>query len=187
MRKSQRLFPLLARFTGCPRFVIDLTSSKGKKDEAARSVLVTCLTPKVDSSITNKIVHRISFVVPLVPKFVPKRPSRAKFGSPLERPATLKSDKVPLPAKVALKLVPSAVETGSSAEKKDATRAGNCEKSTKFVSREAAKIYTLLRPDLLEDMNVCARFVNGIKGVVGPSSFAKHTTEYMKTTLLAIM
>ena len=34
---------------------------------------------------------------------------------------------------------------------------------------EAAEICALLRPDLLEDMNVCAKFVDGVKRVVGPS------------------
>ncbi|KAM1826845.1 hypothetical protein ACFX13_026152 [Malus domestica] len=36
-------------------------------------------------------------------------------------------------------------------------------------------------------MDVCSKFVDGIKRVVGLSSFAKHTTRYRRTALLAMM
>ncbi|KAM1001897.1 hypothetical protein ACFX2C_002384 [Malus domestica] len=48
---------------------------------------------------------------------------------------------------------------------------------------EAVEICVLLRPNMLKDMDVCAKFVDGIKRVVGPSSFAKHTTEYRMIAL----
>ena len=36
-------------------------------------------------------------------------------------------------------------------------------------------------------MDVCARFVDGVKGIIGPSSFVKHTSEYRRTALLTMM
>ncbi|KAM2715785.1 hypothetical protein EV2_045344 [Malus domestica] len=36
-------------------------------------------------------------------------------------------------------------------------------------------------------MDVCAKFIDGVGKVVCPSSFAKHTVEYRKTTLLEMM
>ena len=118
---------------------------------------------------------------------MPKRPSRAKSGSPLEKLATMKSDKVLLPTKVAPKSVPSTAEIDSSAEKMEAARSGSRERSTKSISGEAVEICALLKPDMLEDIDIYAKFVDGVKRVVGPSFFAKHTTEYMRTALLAIM
>ncbi|KAB2630973.1 hypothetical protein D8674_008492 [Pyrus ussuriensis x Pyrus communis] len=114
-----------------PKLMINLTSSKGEKERTAKFV-----------------------------PFVPKRSSRAKSGSPLERLATMKSDKAPLPAKVAPKPTSSAIATNSSAEKKEAAYLGKLEESTKTVSREVAEICTLLKPDLLKDIDICAKFVN---------------------------
>ncbi|XP_050133247.1 uncharacterized protein LOC126609362 [Malus sylvestris] len=163
-----------------PKLVIDLTSSKSEKDEA-RSMLVAPVIPKATSSIADRIAQCRSSSVPQVLKFVPKLPSGVKSGSPLERLATMKSDKVPLPAKVVPKLAPSAVEIDSSTEKKETACAGNRERSTKFVFGEVTEVCGLLKPDLPEDIDVCAKFVDGVKRVVGPSSFAKHMTGYKKT------
>ncbi|KAM1104872.1 hypothetical protein ACFX19_013401 [Malus domestica] len=99
----------------------------------------------------------------------------------------MKSDKVPLSAKVALKTASSTAATNSSADKNEAARSGRLEESAKAVSGEAAKICALLKPDLLKDMDVCAKFVDGVKEIVGSSLFAKHTPEYRKTALLAMM
>ena len=93
--------------------------------------------------------------MPSVPKFMPRRPSGAKFGSPLERLATMKSDKV------------------DSTEKEETARVGSCEKSTKLVSEEAAEICALLKSNLLEDIDSCAKLIGGIRGVVCPSFFCK--------------
>ena len=90
-------------------------------------------------------------------------------------------------AKVAPRLIPSSAENDSPARKEKIARVGNCEKSTKPASREAAEIYALLKLDLLEDMDACAKFVDGVRKVVCPSSFTKHTTGYRKTVLLAII
>ncbi|KAM2860022.1 hypothetical protein COP2_025368 [Malus domestica] len=125
--------------------------------------------------------------MPLVPKFVPKRPSEAKPGLLLKRLATMKCGKVPLSAKVAPKTTSSAAATNSSADKNEVARSGKLKESAKAVSGEAAQICALLKPDLLEDMDVCAKFIDGVKEIVGPSFFANHAPEYRKTALLAMM
>ncbi|KAM1945521.1 hypothetical protein ACFX13_000500 [Malus domestica] len=170
-----------------PKLVIDLTFSKSKKEEATRSVFVVPAVLKATSSIVDRIAQRISSYVPPMSKFVPKRPSGAKFGSSLERVATMNSDKVPLPAKVAPISVPSAAEIDSSAEKNETTHAGSREIFTKSVYREVTEICALLKLDLLEDIDVYAKFIDGVKGVVGLSFFVKHTIGYRKTALLTIM
>ncbi|KAM1241592.1 hypothetical protein ACFX2J_046776 [Malus domestica] len=170
-----------------PRLVIDLTSSKGKKDEATRSVLVMSAIPKVASSIAYRIHQRRSSVVPSVPKFMPKCLSGVKSGPLLERLATMKSNKVDSAAKMVPKPTHLATETNSPTEKNETTHLGSCEKSTKPVSGEAAEICAVLKPDILEDMDVYAKFVDSIKGVVYLSSFVKHMTEYRMTALLAMM
>ena len=64
---------------------------------------------------------------------------------------------------------------------------GSYEKSIKPSSREADEICVLLKPDLLEDTDAYAKFVDGVRKVCFPSSFAKHTTQYRMTDLLAMM
>ncbi|KAM2457076.1 hypothetical protein ACFX1W_006042 [Malus domestica] len=88
----------------------------------------------------------------------------------------MKSDKVDSAAKVEPKPTHLATEIDSSTEKKETSRVSSCEKSAKPVSGEVAEICALLKQDLLEDMDACAKFVGGVKGVVCPSSFAKYTT-----------
>ncbi|KAM1611426.1 hypothetical protein ACFX1Z_000209 [Malus domestica] len=114
------------------KLVIDLTSSKRKKDEVTRSEPVRSVVPHVANMITDKIAQRRGFVVPTVLKFVPKRPSGAKSSSLLERLATMKSDKVDSAAKMAPKPTPLAAETDSPVEKEKTTRIGKCEKSTAY-------------------------------------------------------
>ncbi|KAB2600204.1 hypothetical protein D8674_010475 [Pyrus ussuriensis x Pyrus communis] len=82
------------------KHVIDLTFSKGKNDRVARSKLVMPAMPKVTSTIANRIAQHRGFIVPSLRKFMPRRPLGAKFGSPMERLATMKSDKVDSVAKV---------------------------------------------------------------------------------------
>ncbi|XP_050128134.1 uncharacterized protein LOC126604864 [Malus sylvestris] len=146
-----------------PKLVINLTSSKGNKEEVARSMPVALANLKAASSIAEMIAQRRSSSVFSVPKFVLKPLSGAKSGSPLEKLATMKSDKVPLPAKVAPKSFPSTAEIDSSVEKNETVRVGNREKFTKSVYRKAYEICVLLEPNLLEDMDVCAKFVDGVK------------------------
>ncbi|KAM2099632.1 hypothetical protein ACFX1T_026895 [Malus domestica] len=90
--------------------------------------------------------------------------------------ATLKNDKVDSATRVVLKTIPFAAETDSPAEK-----------STKPISREAAEIYVLLKPNLLEDMDTCAKLVDGVKWVIYLSSFVKHSIKYRRAALLAMM
>ncbi|KAM2356211.1 hypothetical protein ACFX1X_010706 [Malus domestica] len=167
--------------------VIDLTSSKGEKERTAIFMPVTPIAPKAATSIAERITQRRSSFVPPMPKFVPKRSSRAKSGSPLERLAIMKSDKVPLPTKVVPKPASSVAASNSSADKKETACSCRLEESTKAVSWEVAKICTLLKPNLLEDMDLCAKFVDGVNEVIGPSIFTKHTSEYRKIALLAMM
>ncbi|KAM2239455.1 hypothetical protein ACFXTI_009008 [Malus domestica] len=99
----------------------------------------------------------------------------------------MKSDKVDFAAKVAPRPIFFAAEIGSPGEKEETARMGSCEKSIKRVSREVAEICALLKPDLLEDMDACAKLIDGIKGIICPSYFAKHTTQYRMTALLSMM
>ncbi|KAB2623412.1 S2-RNase [Pyrus ussuriensis x Pyrus communis] len=119
------------------RLVIDLTSSKRKKYEAARSEQTTPVMPN---------------------KFVPRHLLGAKFGSLSERLAIMKGDKVDSTAKVATRHV----------EKEETARVGSCEKSTKPIFRKVAEICTFFKPDLLEDMDACAKLVDSVKGVICP-------------------
>ncbi|KAM2280030.1 hypothetical protein ACFX1S_040795 [Malus domestica] len=169
------------------KLVIDLTSSKWKKDEAAKFEHVRHAMPKMASTIVDKIAQRVSSIVPLVLKFIPIRLLGAEFGLPLEMLTTMKSDKVDSTAKVAPRPIPFAAETGSPTEKDKTACMGSCEKSTKPVSRKSVEICALLKPDLLEDMDTYARLIDGIRVVVCPSSFVKHTTQYRMTTLVAMM
>ena len=188
MRKGRRLLLLLARvLPAAPKLVIDLTSSKNEKKETAGSMPVMPAVPKAASSIADRIAQRRSSSVPLVPKFVLKRPLGVKSDSPSERLATMKSGKTPSPAKVAPKLVHSAAETKLPSEKRETACASGRDKSAKSNSREAAEICALLKPDLLEDMDACAKFVDGVKGIIGPGSFVKHTSEYRRAALLTMM
>ncbi|KAM1352600.1 hypothetical protein ACFX2H_032182 [Malus domestica] len=106
--------------------MIDLTFSKWKKDETARSEPVIPIMPKMASMIAQ----RRDSIVPLVPKSIPRRMLGAKSGSPLERLTTMKSDKVDSTAKVAPGPIPLAIETGSLAKKEESAYMGSCEKST---------------------------------------------------------
>ena len=111
-----------------------------------------------------------------MPKSVPRRPVRAKSSSHLERLGIMKSDKVDSAAEVAPRHISPAAKTESPAGKEETARVGSCEKSIKPASGEAAEICALLKLDRLEDMDVCAKFVNNIRETICPSSFAKYTT-----------
>ncbi|KAM1119371.1 hypothetical protein ACFX2B_042967 [Malus domestica] len=99
----------------------------------------------------------------------------------------MNSDKVDSAAKVAPRPTPFAAETNSPTRKNETARVSSCEKSIKPASGKAAEICVLLKLDMLEDMDVCAKFVDGGRNVVCPSSFAKNMTQYRKATMLAMM
>ncbi|KAB2612886.1 hypothetical protein D8674_035202 [Pyrus ussuriensis x Pyrus communis] len=144
--------------SAAPKLVIDLTSSKGEKDEAARSVPVMSVVPKVTSLIANRITQCRSFDVP-------------SYGSPSEIIVTMKSDKVDF----ATKMVPKPFPLLSGL--------------IRLLRRKRLLVWAIVRnpPNLLEDMDVCTKFVNDVKEAVSLSSFMKHTTEYRRTALLAMM
>ena len=89
-------------------------------------------------------------------------------------------------AKVAPNPVPPAAETKLPSERGETACANGPGKFAKSNSKEAAEICALLRPDLLEDMIACAKFVDDVKGIIGPGSFV-HTPEYRRAALLTMM
>ncbi|KAM1397325.1 hypothetical protein ACFX2I_014921 [Malus domestica] len=169
------------------RPVIDMISSNGKKNEVVRSEHVAPAMSRMASTTADRIAQRKGPVMPPVPKSVPRCPLGAKFDSHLERLAIMKSDKVDSTAKMVPKPTPPAAETDSPVGKEETARVGSCEKSTKLASGEVAEIYAFFKPHLFEDMHACAKFFDGVRGVVYPSFFTKHTTKYKKTALLAMM
>ncbi|KAM1518061.1 hypothetical protein ACFX1X_021423 [Malus domestica] len=65
------------------RYVIDMTSSNGKKNKVARSEHVASSMLRMASTIVDKITQRKGFIMPPVPKSVPGRSLGAMSGSPL--------------------------------------------------------------------------------------------------------
>ncbi|KAM2382835.1 hypothetical protein ACFXTH_040461 [Malus domestica] len=113
---------------------------------------------RMTCTIADSIAQYRGSVMPSVLKFVPRRPLGTKSGSFSEMLAIMKSNKVDSAAKVALRLIPSAAETDSPTGKEETGHVGSCEKSTKLTSRKVAEICVLLKPDLLEDIDVCAKY-----------------------------
>ena len=99
------------------RPVRDMTYSNRKKNEAARSEGHDFF--RMACTIVDRIAQRKGHCMPLVPKHVPRRPLRAKSGSPLEKLAIIKSNKVDSVAKVAPRPTSSAIETDSPTGKEE--------------------------------------------------------------------
>ena len=76
----------------------------------------------------------------------------------------MKNDKVDSATKVAPRPTPPVAETDSPVGKMKTARVVSCEKSTKQASMEAAEICALLKPNLLEDINACAKFIDDVRG-----------------------
>ncbi|KAB2617054.1 plastidial pyruvate kinase 1 [Pyrus ussuriensis x Pyrus communis] len=147
------------------KLVIDLTSLKGAK-------MTVDLEP---------VRHA-------VPKFVSKRPSGAKSGCAFERLAAMKSRKVDSVAKVASRPVLLSAVIDSSTKKGKSARTDSCERSTKFEAGEFPKVCALLKADLLEDVDACAKFVDSVgKVFVRSDSFAKHLAYSRMSFLIATM
>ncbi|KAM2855154.1 hypothetical protein FF1_025509 [Malus domestica] len=87
----------------------------------------------------------------------------------------MKSDKVDSTTKVAPQPTPLTAETDSPVEKNEIAHVDSCEKFAKSVFGEVVEIWEFLKLNMLEDMDACAKFVDGVRWVVFPSSFAKHT------------
>ncbi|KAM2967835.1 hypothetical protein FF1_028052 [Malus domestica] len=136
--------------------MIDITSSNGKKNEAARSEPVAPAMSRMAIKIADRIAQRKGHVMLLVPKSVLICLLGAKSDSPLERLDTMNSNMVDSAAKVASMPIPFAVETDLPARKEETARVGSCEKSTKPASVEVAEICVLLKLDMFEDMDACA-------------------------------
>ncbi|KAM1888033.1 hypothetical protein ACFX13_046204 [Malus domestica] len=147
------------------RFVIDMTYSNGKRNEAARSEHVALAMSRMACTIANKIAQCKRPFMPLMPKSVPRRPLRAKSGSHLEKLAIIKSNEMDSIAKVAPRPTSSATKTDSPAGKEEAACKCSCEKSTKPASKEADEICVLLKLDLLEVMDACAKYSKATKEV----------------------
>ena len=113
--------------------MIDLTFSKGKKSEAARSKPVASAMQKITSTIADRIAQCRGYVVPSLSMSVPMHPLGAKSSSPLEGLATMKSDKLDSAAKVVPMPIPLDVETSLPAKKEKTIYVGSCEKSTKLI------------------------------------------------------
>ncbi|KAM1124924.1 hypothetical protein ACFX2B_039782 [Malus domestica] len=94
-------------------------------------------------TIADRIAQRKGHFMPLVPKHVPRRPLGAKSGSPLEKLAIIKSNKVDSVAKVAPRPISSAIETDLPTWKEETASMGSCEKFIKPTSREANEICVL--------------------------------------------
>ncbi|KAM2063875.1 hypothetical protein ACFX16_027346 [Malus domestica] len=166
------------------RLVIDLTFSNGMKNEAARSEHVVHAMSRMASTIADRIVRHKGSVMPLVLNFVPRRLLGAKFGSPLERLAIMKSDKVDSAAKVAPRPIPYAAEIDSPARNEKTARIGSCEKSTKPASGGAAEIYVLLKPDLLKTWTLVPSLLMASERY---SKAAKETTNTMADSELVAL
>ncbi|KAM1743627.1 hypothetical protein ACFX12_013504 [Malus domestica] len=101
----------------------------------------------------------------------PKCPSGAKSGSASERLTVIKSVKVDFATKVVPGSVPSSPMTDSSVEKGKSTRMGSYERSTESEAGEFPEVCELLKVDLLEDVDTCAKFVDNVGKVVIRSDF----------------
>ncbi|KAM1884967.1 hypothetical protein ACFX14_037701 [Malus domestica] len=86
-------------------------SSPPAEEMLVKRKLKTSSTARDGLPAAERIAHRRGFFVPPMPKFVPRCSLGVKSGSPLERLAVMKSDKVDSTAKVALRPTPSTVET----------------------------------------------------------------------------
>ncbi|KAM2756729.1 hypothetical protein PS2_018549 [Malus domestica] len=149
-KKPKTTFAAHAGSPTVSKLVIDLTFSKGTKNEAARSEHVVIAMSRMASTIADRIVRHKGPVMPLVPNFVLRRLLGAKSDSPLERLAIMKSDKVDSAAKVVLRPIPYVAETDSPTGNEEIACVSSYEKSTKLASVEAAEIYVLSKPNLLK-------------------------------------
>ncbi|KAM1002636.1 hypothetical protein EV1_002957 [Malus domestica] len=100
----------------------------------------------------------------------------------------MKSKKVDFTAKLASELVPPSAVIDSSAKKGKSAHTGNCERSIEFEAGEFPEVCTLLKANLLEDVDACTKFVDSVgKVVVRSDSFAKHPTYSRRSSLIATM
>ncbi|KAB2604951.1 S ribonuclease [Pyrus ussuriensis x Pyrus communis] len=161
-KKPRTSSTTLGSSSAAEKLVIDLTSPKGVK---------MTVEPEL--------------MKPTAPK---KYPSGAKSGSASERLAAMKNGKVDFAAKVASGPAPPSALTYSSTEKGKPAHMGSCEKSTESEAEEFPKVCTLLKADLLKDVDACAKFVDSVgKVIICLDSFANHHAYSMRSSLIATM
>ncbi|KAM1602848.1 hypothetical protein ACFX1Z_029518 [Malus domestica] len=111
-----------------------------------------------------------------------------KSGLTSKRVAAMKSRKVNSADKVAPRHVPHSVVTDSSAENGKSAHIGSCEISTESEVREFPEVCALLKADLLEDVDACAKFVDSFgKVIIRSDSFAKRPAYSRRSSLIATM
>ncbi|KAM3011228.1 hypothetical protein FF2_029958 [Malus domestica] len=100
----------------------------------------------------------------------------------------MKGEKVDSTAKVVPGPVPPSVVIDSSAKKLMSVRMGSCERSIDYEAGEFLEVCALLKVDLLEDVDVCIKFVDSVgKVVISSDFFAKHIAYSIKSFLIATM
>ncbi|KAM1286257.1 hypothetical protein ACFX2J_000330 [Malus domestica] len=151
------------------RLVIDLTFPKRKK-EAARSKLMKLVAPKIARNVADKIAQRRSYVVPSVPWFI------------LRLPLVPKSSPIPK-VHVAAKnegddFIAKAVSGPTSFIEKEAfARMSSHHQPTEPTLGEFSEIHALIKSNLLEDTEACAKFIDGVSKVVDSSFFTRHEAQ----------
>lgn len=99
----------------------------------------------------------------------------------------MKIMKVDSASRVVPGLVHPATGVDSIVEKEKSAHRSSCQRSTKDAFEEFAEIYALLKLDLLEHLEACTKFVDGIGKVVNLGSFAKSTVHSCQSSLLVTM
>ncbi|KAB2603643.1 S ribonuclease [Pyrus ussuriensis x Pyrus communis] len=161
-KKPMTSFASLGGSSAAEKLAIDLTSPKGTK-----------------KSVKPEPVKHAA----------PKYLFGAKSGSTSERLVAIKSGKVDSAAKVAPRPVPHFAMTDLSAEKVRSASMCSYERFTESEAGKFPEVYTLLlKVDLLEDVDACAKFVDSVgKVVIYSNSFAKRPTYSRRSSLIAIM
>lgn len=167
-RKSRRLHLLFVKSITW-RLVINLSYSKEKK-EATGSELLKCATSRVARTIADKIEHQRSFAMPLLLGFIPRQPFVPKSDLIPKVHAVGNSEDGDSTAKAVSRPAPL-VENETSA------RMNSCDQPAKRALGEFSKIHVLLKPDLLEDTEAYAKFVDGVSKVVSSSFFARRKAQ----------
>ena len=143
--------------------------------------------PKMAMTISERITQQKGSVVLLVSGFMSKRASEAKYGSASERLVAMNNGKVHSAAKVALGPILPSAAIDLCAEKGKSACTDSCERSTVSEAEEFPKVCELLKADLLEDVDACAKFVLVWKVVIHLDSFVKRHVYLKRSSLIATM
>lgn len=99
----------------------------------------------------------------------------------------MKNEKVDFTSGVVRGPIHPTIGVNLTIKKKKSARGSSCERSTKVAFGEITEICALLKADLLKDLEVCAKFVDGIGKVVDSGSFAKNMVYSCQNSLLVMM